>query len=88
MIAYYKNFTNFLHTLYFSEYLFNSFITTLDNINTAIKFGTAKNKVTASDKFIIDWKFIAEPAIIHKQYKAWNIRVFKVLSPNKKHQAF
>ena len=67
MISHYKNFTNFLQTLYFSEYRFNSFIITLDSKNTAIKFGTAKNKVTASDKFIIDWKFIAEPAIIHKQ---------------------
>ena len=37
------------------------------NKKTAIKLGTARNKVTASDKFIIDWKFIAEPAIIHKQ---------------------
>ena len=51
-------------------YLLNSFIIISDNKNTAIKFGTAKNKVTASDKFIIDLKFIAEPAIMHKQYIA------------------
>ena len=38
-----------------------------ESINTAIRFGTAKNSVTASERLIIDWKFIADPAIMHRQ---------------------
>ena len=37
-------------------------------MNTAIKFGTAKNKVNASDRLIILLKFMAEPIIMNKQY--------------------
>ena len=40
---------------------------TPDRAKTAIKLGTARNKVTASERFIILLKFMAEPAIIHIQ---------------------
>ena len=60
--------------MYLLQYLFNSLIIISDNKNTAIKFGTAKNNVKASDKFTTLFKFIAEPIIINKQYIIWKVR--------------
>ena len=37
-----------------NEIIIPSSMTIFDNKNTAIRFGTAKNNVTASDKLIID----------------------------------
>ena len=53
MLNYFKYFMILPPISYRSQYRFNSLITTPDNAKTAIKLGTAKNRVTASDKFII-----------------------------------
>lgn len=55
-------------TLYRLQYLFVSLIITLESAKTAIKLGTARNSVTPSDRLIILLKFIAEPAIMQRQY--------------------
>lgn len=43
-------------------------MTTSESMKTANKFGTAKNKVKASERLIMLLKFIAEPITMKRQY--------------------
>ena len=72
----------------FVESLKEGLVPELNKINRANKFGTAINNVTASERFIILLKFIAEPITIHKQYTNWKERVLNLDSPTKNCQPF
>lgn len=83
-----KLLTAFPPILYLLQYLLSSFIIISDNKNTAIKFGTARKSVKASDRFTTLFRFIAEPMTMNMQYIIWNVLVVSFDSPNKNVQDF